>query len=373
MSDTGGTAALIPWVAGTMAFVLGTVIGSFLNACIYRLPRNLSLLNPRRSFCPTCDRQIPWYENLPILSWLLLRGRCSECHEKISPRYLVVELLTGLVFLTIWRWYDFPLAIPYWVLASLLIAGTFIDIEHLIIPDEITWGGTGAGVLLSLIFPLMMGTSSHLQALGLSFLGAAAGFGLLWLVVEGGKLAFGKKRIRLPEAADFVWRRDGERADIDIGDDRLTWEELFSRESDRLDLQVTNVTVDGQSIPDGDISLTYNELHLADRTTRKLDHLQEIRGRVEHVSIPREAMGFGDGKFLAALGAFLGRQAVIFTIFAASIIGSLAALGGVLLSRDRSGTKLPFGPFLAIGAGWWVLGGDRLFEWYFSIFSFPEG
>src|SRR6202040_3656128 len=112
------------------AFVLGAAVGSFLNVCIYRLPLDLSVNEPRRSFCPVCKNPIPWHQNLPLISWLWLRGRCAKCGSKIAFRYFAVELLTALLFLGVWRSFPCPLAIAYWVFVSLIIAATFIDFEH---------------------------------------------------------------------------------------------------------------------------------------------------------------------------------------------------------------------------------------------------
>src|SRR5690349_11142228 len=150
----------------TFAFILGASIGSFLNVCIYRMPRDLSVNEPKRSFCPSCKYQIPWYRNLPLISWLALRGKCANCGAKISFRYFGVELLTGLLFLAVWwrvwieprpEWHGqgWMLALPYWILVSLLVVATFIDFEHFIIPDEVTIGGTVAGVLLSFAMPIL--------------------------------------------------------------------------------------------------------------------------------------------------------------------------------------------------------------------------
>ena len=118
--------------------------------------------------------------------------------------------------------------LPYWIFTALVIVATFIDFDHFIIPDEITIGGTAAGVLLSLAMPAMMGEESHASGLLWSLLGAAVGYLTLWGVVEGGKLAFGKKRVVLPEAVDFVWQRAGEHdAEMIIGGETRTVERVF--------------------------------------------------------------------------------------------------------------------------------------------------
>ena len=187
--------AYYTYLFSAFAFVLGAAIGSFLNVCIYRMPRDLSVNEPRRSFCPSCKYQIPWWHNLPLFSWLALRGKCANCGAPIRFRYFGVELLTGLLFLGVWLhvWpHAWVLAFPYWILVSLFIIATFIDFEFFIIPDEITWGGVVAGVLLSLAIPTMMDTDSYLAAAGWSLFGAAVGYFMLWGVVELGKKLFGK-------------------------------------------------------------------------------------------------------------------------------------------------------------------------------------
>lgn len=349
------------------AAVIGGIIGSFLNACIYRMPRGIPLTNPRRSFCPACNRTIPWHENLPLLSWILLRGKCSACGARISFRYLFVELLTAGLFVLAYIRYGLPLAPVYWILLSLLIAATFIDVEHFIIPDEITWGGATAGVLLSILFPQMMQTSSRLVAFGSSLAAAAFAYGLLWLIVELGKLAFGNKRHRFDKEEPFALRSNGNDITLQIGDETLSWEDIFARESDELVLECASASIDGTAPV---IRFRHDRMIVADEET-PLEELKAITGTLRAVVIPREAMGFGDVKLIAAIGAFLGWKAVLFTLCAASIAGCVAALAGILLARDRTGARVPFGPFLALGAAVWLFGGQEAWNWYFRIF--PEG
>jgi len=356
-------------VAAVFATVLGAIIGSFLNACIHRMPRGIPLDNPRRSFCPSCNRQIPWYENLPVVSWLALRGKCSGCGARISPRYLAVEVLTAALFLVTWRQFGLPLAPVYWIFLALLIAATFIDIEHFIIPDEITYGGAAAGIVLSGLLPQMMQTDSRLVALGLSLAGAAFGYGLLWAIVEMGKLAFGRKKHRLDPPEKFFWKRDGDTASITLGEaETLTWEDIYGRESDELVVECTVVTIRGEEFTEKILRFRYDRL-IMDGREIPLDDLDRIEGTVKTMVVPREAMGFGDVKFIAAIGAFLGWKAVLFTLAVSSIVGCFAALAGVFLAKDKAGSRVPFGPFLALGAAVWVFCGEVLWNWYFGIFA----
>ncbi|PYL37454.1 MAG: hypothetical protein DMF34_10395 [Verrucomicrobia bacterium] len=149
---------------GVFAFVLGAAIGSFLNVCIYRLPRDLSVNQPRRSFCPSCKKPIPAHQNLPLISWFLLRGRCANCGTKIAFRYFAVELLTALLFLAIWQSFSWQMAMAYWIFISLVVVATFVDFEHFIIPDQVTIGGTIAGLIASFAVPELMNTDSRIAA-----------------------------------------------------------------------------------------------------------------------------------------------------------------------------------------------------------------
>ena len=362
------TLAVYDLLFSIFAFVLGAAIGSFLNVCIYRLPLDLSVNEPKRSFCPACKKPIAWQHNLPLISWLHLRGRCPNCGARIAFRYFAVELLTALLFLAVWRSFSWDVAVALWVLVSLLITATFIDFEHFIIPDQITLGGAAAGVVASLLVPELMLTPSRLKA-GLLSLGAAAlGYGLLWLVLEGGKLVFGKKRIRLDAPTPFSWTRQGDDADFAVGDERGLWSENFARETDQLILECNEAVIDGRALGLTSLRFHYNRVAFAGEE-HMLDNVGSISGVVRQLQIPREAMGRGDLKFLAAIGAFLGWRAVLFTIFSGSLLGSVVGLTAMVIGKRVWSAKLPFGPYLAAGALIWMFFGDALVLWYLGLLN----
>src|SRR2546430_8703853 len=148
MFDPRSWAALPFQFWSVVFFVFGCIVGSFLNVCIHRMPAGQSIISPP-SHCPHCKYSIPWYLNVPLITWLYLRGKCKNCGAPISIRYFLVELLTGTAFLGCWLAFgkqSAGLALIYAVFLSGLIVATFIDFEHFIIPDEITIGGMVAGV-----------------------------------------------------------------------------------------------------------------------------------------------------------------------------------------------------------------------------------
>ncbi|HKR52781.1 MAG TPA: prepilin peptidase [Chthoniobacterales bacterium] len=353
-------------VSEVVAFVLGACVGSFLNVCIYRLPLNLSVNEPRRSFCPSCKTQIPWQQNLPLVSWLLLRGRCARCGERIAFRYFAVELLTALFFLIIWKSFPWQIAIAYWIFIALVIAATFIDFEHFIIPDEITIGGTVAGLFASIAVPRLMNTDRRLMALLISAGSAALGYALLWLVLEGGKIVFGKKRVRLEKPTSFSWTRHGDDADFVVGDEKSLWSDFFAREKDQLLLHCSSAKIADHEYANMVLRFHYNRVQIG-ADNFELDHLDEISGVTNEIEIPREAMGRGDLKFLACIGAFLGWRAILFAIFAGSLYGSAIGLITLILGKRVWSLKLPFGPYLALGAITWMFCGDSIVRWYETL------
>ncbi|MCU0558915.1 MAG: prepilin peptidase [Desulfobacterales bacterium] len=244
-----------------VAFVFGLIVGSFLNVCIHRLPLSQSVVHPR-SACPGCSRPIRAYDNIPVVSYLALRGRCRDCGMRIPWRYPLVELLSGaFAALAVVKFgLSGQAAVVYLLVAALLVV-TFIDIDHRIIPDVISLPGIPIGLAAS----FGLSGVSPLQSL----IGILAGGGSLFLVAWGYQLATG-----------------------------------------------------------------------------------------------REGMGGGDIKLLAMIGAFFGWPGVLFTVFTASLTGTLAGLAVILRQRGDMKLAVPFGPFLAIGAIGYAFIGPETLAWY---------
>lgn len=179
------------------AFLIGLLIGSFLNVCIHRWPIDESILLPARSRCPRCKRTIAWYDNIPVLSYLALRGRCRRCSARISLRYPVVELLNGSIYAYIVAGHGVtPEAFKAALFCSMVLALIFTDLEHYILPDEITLGGLGLGLGLSVLIavpPSLVALfwmlrdeppAPWLASLSESLAGAALFGGMLWTMRE---------------------------------------------------------------------------------------------------------------------------------------------------------------------------------------------
>ncbi len=293
-------------------FIMGLAFGSFLNVCIYRLPLGLSTVTPRSS-CPKCKHLIAFYDNVPILSWLILRGRCRQCKTRISPRYLMIELLTGLLFLACYWHFGYTIStLKYCTFAFLLLGLIFTDAETKLLPDKLTLPGLALGVIFSLLVPVNDVASQFLPGMmNLPFSGEVA-MRLLSLVDSLLGAAVG---------ASFIYG---------AGAIYLRW-----------------------------------------------------RGA--------EGMGFGDVKLMAMVGAFLGIKLTVFTIFTASLAGSLFGLTTVLVvwlkrthrfmrrladahaARRRAWQsaqmvlrhyQMPFGVFLGSMALFAFFFGNQFIRWY---------
>ena len=198
------------WLWTIMLFVFGLMVGSFLNVCIYRLPRGGSLARPSRSYCPTCHETIAWYDNIPLFSYFALGRMCRRCGSLISPRYFIVELLTALgfvgIFLVLYGHAESPaVTTVYLILFSALIVSSFIDLELRIIPDEITFSGMLLAPLASLLVPKLHNTPLHgrdllffhdhawLGSLCACLVGMAVGSALIYVTGVVGKFVFRKE------------------------------------------------------------------------------------------------------------------------------------------------------------------------------------
>ncbi len=213
-----------------------------------------------------------------------------------------------------------------------------------------------------------MGEDSRWRGLAQSLGAAALGYALLWIVLEAGKKVFGKKRIRLEAPTPFSWVREGEDAEFVVGEERGLWSDHFARESDLLLMHCAETQVDDRRFENVTLQLRYNRLTIAEESF-PLDEVDRITGVVRELQIPREAMGRGDLKFLAAIGAFLGWRAVLFSIFAGSLAGSIVGLTTMLLGKRAWSAKIPFGPYLALGALVWMFFGAQLVTWYVGLLA----
>lgn len=176
-----------------LIFIFGSIIGSFLNVCIYRMPRNESIVAPG-SRCTSCKKPIAWYDNIPLLSYIALMGKCRFCRAKISFRYFLVELISALAFLALFAHFGFTS--KFWIYSALaftLIVVAFIDQEFQIIPDGISMGGLAVGVILSIFVPGLHNSLTWKYGLINSILGAITGSALIYLTGYLGQIAFKKE------------------------------------------------------------------------------------------------------------------------------------------------------------------------------------
>jgi leader peptidase (prepilin peptidase)/N-methyltransferase len=343
-------------------FTFGCIVGSFLNVCIYRMPLELSVVSPP-SHCPHCKYAIPFYLNIPLVTWLALRGRCKNCGAPISPRYFAVELLTGLAFLACWLAFGRHapwLAPVYSVFLAGLIVATFIDFEHFIIPDEITLGGAVVGFAISFFLPQLHGAHSYGQGMVRSLIGIAAGAGIVYAVLRLGKLLFGRQKIQLPAESKIVFTETALR----LPDREIPYEEIFYRKTDAIVLKARTIELIDRSYRDVALRLTPECLKIGDEKINP-EHEPHMDVVCSEIVLPREAMGLGDVKFMAAIGAFIGWQGAVFSLMASSLIGSLAGIALILLRKREWSSRMPYGPYIALAAVLWIFGGHRLFEMLF--------
>lgn len=323
------------------------MVGSFLNVCIHRMPLGQSVIHPG-SHCPHCKYSIPWFLNLPLITWLYLRGKCANCRSPISIRYFLVELLTGITFLTTWLVFGHrspAVALVYCLVLAGFIAATFIDIEHFIIPDEITIGGIVVGFLLSAAVPQLYGTDDRALALKGSFWGIVVGGGVVYLILRGGKMAFGKEKIELAGESRVTFTESS----LQLPDRELRYEEIFYRKSDYIELRAKTVELPDRCFWNTALTLKPTELKIGEHAFKpeEVPHMEVV---TSELILPREAMGFGDVKFMAAIGAFLGWHAAIFSLMVSAVVGTVVSLGAIALRRTEWTSRIPYGPYIAVAA-----------------------
>jgi leader peptidase (prepilin peptidase) / N-methyltransferase len=345
-------------------FAFGCIVGSFLNVCIYRMPLDLSVVSPP-SHCPHCKYAIPFYLNVPLLTWLSLRGRCKNCGAPISPRYFIVELLTGLTFLGCWLAFGAnspALALVYALFLAGLITATFIDFEHFIIPDEITLGGAVVGFGISFLLPALHQVHSNGEGMVQSAIGIAAGAGIVYAVLRLGKLLFGRQKMKLPLDTTIVFSETA----LCLPDKEIPYEEIFYRKSDTIVLQARTLELVDRGYANATVRLSPSVLRIDDEEINPDDvaHLETV---CSEITVPREAMGLGDVKFMAAIGAFTGWQGVVFSLMASSLIGAAVGIVLILARKREWSSRMPYGPYIALAAAIWIFDGKQLIHALFVM------
>jgi leader peptidase (prepilin peptidase)/N-methyltransferase len=342
-------------------FVLGCIVGSFLNVCIYRMPRGESIVSPP-SHCPHCRYAIPWFLNIPLLTWLYLRGRCRNCHAPISPRYFVVELLTGLAFLGCWLGFgavSVPLVLIYCLVIAGFIVATFIDFEHFIIPDEVTLGGMALGFLCSFFVPALHQARTASVSLERCLVGMLIGGGVVYAILRLGKLLYGRQRFDLGTPTRLYFTE----TTVKLPDREIPYDELFYRRSDTIQLEATRVELVDRCFANVPVRLSASSLQVGQDKFRP-EEVQYLEVETTEIIVPREAMGLGDVKFMAAIGAFLGGEAVAFSLMISAVIGAAVGVALIALKKREWSSRLPYGPYIALAATLWIFAGQRILHWW---------
>ena len=345
-------------------FTFGCIVGSFLNVCIYRMPLELSVVSPP-SHCPHCKYAIPFYLNIPLVTWLALKGRCKNCGAPISARYFIVEFITGVAFLGCWLAFGAHspvLALVYCIFLAGLITATFIDFEHFIIPDEITLGGIVVGFAASFFLPSLHDTKTLGDGIIQGLLGIGIGAGIIYAILRLGKLLFGRQKLKLAPETKIVFSETA----VCLPDQEIPYEELFYRKSDTIVLHARTVELVDRCYRDVAVRLSSAALKIGEETLDTGD-VTQLQAVSEEITLPREAMGFGDVKFMGAIGAFLGWQGALFSLMVSSLIGAVVGIVLILLRKREWSSRMPYGPYIAAAAVIWLFGGKKIFHALFAM------
>ncbi len=360
---TQAMSAETPWLLPLCFAMFGACVGSFLNVVIYRLPREMSVNEPRRSFCPACKAPIPWYLNLPIISWLLLRGRAACCGVSISVRYWLVELCTAGLFAALsWCYADTDVMTQALLCAwaACMIATFCIDWEQMVVLPQLTWGAAAMGVLAALLSPWLVESQALDMSEGLmwSVIGAASGYFLLKIVALLGRGLFGHKKSMYGSPRAWTLQQKDDDLELRIGDESFSWRELFMENANRVEL--TDATCAEFSTQLGRLIFGVDSVQLPDARIISLEDCERLSGQCGGMLQRREALGSGDALIALSIGALCGWQGVLFALVAGSFIGILAAM----IAHIGRGQLMPFGPSFIAGALFWLFYGQQLFFRY---------
>ncbi|MBR5886594.1 MAG: prepilin peptidase [Akkermansia sp.] len=367
---TLSVSAEAPWLLPLCFAMFGACIGSFLNVVIYRLPRGMRVNEPARSFCPDCKKEIPWYLNIPIISWLILRGKSACCKQRISARYCVVETATALIFAAVaWQFSaeSLPVQVLLCIWMATMLAVLCIDWEQMVVLPKLTNTAAAVGILTALFAPWLVEPQALSATDGLlwSLCGAGGGYLLLKTVALMGRLLFGRKSKSYDRAQPWQLQQAGDDLELRIGNEVYLWSELFMESSNRVTLRGADISAAKDAEP-GDITFTVGTAVLADDSVIDLEEHDSLSGNCTGMSTSKEAMGSGDALIAISIGAVCGWQGVIFALVAGSCVGLLQAL----ITRIGRGEPMPFGPAFIIGAILYLFYGNVLINQYLSSFAY---
>lgn len=310
-------------------FMFGMIVGSFLNVCIVRMPEEKSVIFPS-SHCPSCKKSLKWFHNIPFISWLFLRGKCSFCNATISWRYPFVELLTGVIFLVFFRIFGFDwILLPYLTMISGFIVATFVDFKHRIIPDEISVGGMLIGILMSLFVVEMHDTSVLMIKSGAYAMRFMLAFFFIVQVIQ----CLIKRKI--DEDDKFIFMILICFAVVEALLTTLIWIVPHPFLHNLLSFKAG---VQGAFIGGGVIY---------------------FMGVVGELIFRKEAMGGGDVKLLAMIGAFIGWKLAILTFFIAPFFGAIVGIIEKIRTKDST---LAYGPYICLGAVISIFWGETILD-----------
>lgn len=361
----------VTWLPLIMA-VAGACIGSFLNVVIYRMPRGIGLGRPARSFCPMCGKGIPWHLNVPLLSWLMLRGRSACCGQRIPVRYWLVEAACAGLFYALSRSFIYE---PITALLGLCIWGACMlallamDWEQMVVEPRVAIVAALCGAAVGYLDPTLADAAAHTPWNGLqwSIIGALGGYAFFRLIALGGSLLFGRRAVRFPKPEEFYLHQEGEDIVLEVGQERFLWSEVFLEGADKIILQEAAAQAAADAPQRGLLTLTATHAVLPGGKCCDLEELDSLRGTCSAIQIRREAMGSGDAWIALAIGALCGWEGVLFALVGGSLLGLVFAL----LYRIRRGVPMPFGPSLILAALVWLFHGPQLLQAYLELIGAP--